>query len=274
MPKAVAGIMLNILPDRESTATCKVKVASKEIHDRLMEALLDHQRISVSEFGNLVKDIPELGGYRGYVLENAAHRKLLRGPAVRIRALGARSNSSEFAPLQLPPLTVVRFQGKNLMDIPSFAVNHYARPISRIFPTLDSFAVMYASLFFGAAAAGLCLVLFQMTVGNKHPPNSAILKLVVKRLRTLLNVPAAQKLPVALVFVTDPNGVTTQQKIMTKGKAGDQLKEATRLGFEVKQFAMLLGDDFTELVEWERARTNVEAEEAVDSDVEGEDDDE
>jgi hypothetical protein len=250
IPKNVAGIMINISPESNTErASCTMKIASKEIHDHLIENFLTTQRLQLSGFLNMVKDVPELGGYRGYILETHVHKTLLAGARVRMRILESRSKDN-YVDVVLPRMSCIRFEAEDLTDIPAFDSNRYARPWSKIFPTLDSFAVMDAKLFFGPnATGGLCVVIYQSTVAGRHPPESDVISRIHNRMCALLGITDKKTLKLAFVFVTDPNGIRTKQSIKTTGTQNE-----ARFSFEFQQFAMLLGSEFDEILKWENER--------------------
>jgi hypothetical protein len=111
---------------------------------------------------------------------------------------------------------------------------------------------MDAKLFFGNTATGTCLVMFQVTVAGKHPPDSAIWGRIFNRVCVLRGITSAKDkkaFKVALVFLTDSNGIRTKQTITTTSTG-----EEANFSFEVHQFAMLLGNEFDEILKWENER--------------------
>jgi hypothetical protein len=249
----VTGILIHVVPADEEGGPLendppRCTFASKIIRERMVDELLDRQQFGVSTFINAVQIIPELGGYRGYALEHNAHRNLPKGPEVSLRLLGERATSSTILRFRLPRLArVVSFASKDLTDLVALAPLEYARPASKTFPTLDSFAVL-PLLTFEPGAKGQCLAMFQVTVSGSHDVDGSVLKRVHAKVHDLLGMKAKEKLPMVLVFVTDVNGIKTRQKIQTA--KGDDYAQG--FGESFQQFALLLGSDFDRLAEFSR----------------------
>ena len=100
----LTSILVHFVPGPNLHDPPKCRFASEAIRLRLVDALLDRQNFGAAGFINAVRQIPELGGYRGYTLEHNVHRSLPKGPKVQLRRLGAKSNTSEFEFAQPPRL--------------------------------------------------------------------------------------------------------------------------------------------------------------------------
>ena len=67
----------------------------------------------------------------------------------------------------LPRLSLRRFTADDLSDLTTLRRLTYARPTSKIWPTLNSFVVLEHKLF-APDEPGNCLVVFQITVSPDH----------------------------------------------------------------------------------------------------------
>jgi hypothetical protein len=111
--------------------------------------------------------------------------------------------------------------------------------------------VVDASLF-TTGATGLLLVVVQSTVSDSHDVESKYIKRIHARVCVLFGIKKVKDLPVLLAFITDPNGIRAEQTIIIS-TTGVQA-EVGAFNFDLRQGAMLLGDDCTKIIEWERKK--------------------
>jgi hypothetical protein len=246
----LTSILVHIVPGQTMGDRPRCAFASEAIRGLLVEAFLDRQNFGVAGFINAVSVVPELGGYRGYSLEYNVHRSMRKGPLVKLRLLGARSDSSKFVVVQFPILTLpaVRFSDKMLSDFAAIQELQYVYPLSKIFPTVDGWVILPYSLFV-KDGKGMCLVFIQSTVSNSHKVDGSVLSRVLGKVRDLRN---DATLPAVLVFATDSNGIATAQTV----RNSEDKEYANKKTFPaaIQQFAMWLGQDFDTLAKFERER--------------------
>lgn len=248
--------------------------ASKKIAELLVEEMLDRQSWGVQGFVRAVSDVPALGAFRGHALEYDAHRKLPQGNKATFRELNSHSNSLPTSSITLPRMPVVCFEDEFLSDLTKLNPGDYVRPKSKIFPTLDSFAVLPLSVF-QPRKLGFCLAAFQCTVAKTHKMDGSILTRVETKARALVAShlvaptapapsaptglartrrsrrprppsppPSTPALPIVVVWVTGLNGIRTEQTIKGASEAEYKTK------YDALQVALYLGGDFAKLVEF------------------------
>ena len=245
------GILVHVVPAGEEGGPLEndpphCTFASSVIRQRMVDEFLSRQSFGASAFINAVRVIPELGGYRGYALEQNAHRTLPMAPIVSIRQLGKRAGSSELREVKLPRMTqVVQFKAENLDDLLTLQPLQYVRPESKIFPTLDAFAVLPSALF-SPGTLGNCLTVFQVTVAATHDVDGSIISRVHTKVHRLLGLQDREVLPIVLVFLTDVNGIKTARTILKS----DGTHYKTDFATSIKQFALYLGTDFNMLADF------------------------
>ena len=235
----IAGILVHVVSDNNGKPA--MRLASKEIRKFLLEELLSRQSFTVSSFVNAVRTIPELGGYRGYALEQFAHRALAAGVRGNVSTLDTRRDKT-FTTLRLVELPrlagVVRFLASDMADLTALTRMQYVRPTSKIWPTLDSFCVMP----WPPGAPADALVMFQVTVASDHVVDGSKVKRVQQKVESLMGKGAFKS--TALVFVTDYNGVATVRTFVTD--KGEPYKKDDP-GSKITQYALHLDSDFEAL---------------------------
>ena len=244
----VAGILVHVV-EKSPGVGWKLKLATEPITKRLIDGLVQRSYFNTQVFIDTSRRVPELGAFRGYALEQTAHRFLKERGKVRVFRLGktrAESHKTEREVQWRSLAPAGRFSADDLGDLAALSREQYAWPTTKIFPTLDSFAVVPLSLFY-AGKQGDCLAVFQVTVSDSHDVRSGPLTRVVRKVKQLLNVP---KIPVVLVFVTDADGVATAQTIWSgEPKAKKEEYRGNELG-DVDQFGLYLRADFEELAKF------------------------
>ena len=174
---------------------------------------------------------------------------------MKLRFLGARAHSSVLRDVRLPEMDAVRFSAENLSDLLALSRRQYVHPTSKIFPTLDAFAVLPHVLFDASktGAGADCLAFFQVTVSPTHKVNGAVLSRVKDKVCALLGV---IDIPLVLVFVTDVNGIGTAKTILQGD--GTAYAESSAFPKNVAQVALHLGSDFDKLAGFYKEKIDAE----------------
>jgi hypothetical protein len=235
----LSGVLLHVVGD--GNKNFKLQFASLYARDLLVEALWLSQDFEMAKWSKAVSRIPQLASYRGHVLEANARNVLPTGPKVKVRVLVAKDKDRTMREVTLPVMTNVSFSNAMLNDLQHLARLQYAWPTYATFPTLDAFAVMPYDLF-DAGQKGDCIAMFQVTVSSKHRVNGAI----IQRVRAKVKQLGHGNLPMALVFITDVNGITTPKII----KTANGEKYASGKEPKVAQIVMHLGADFDKLASY------------------------
>ena len=217
----------------------RVELASPGVLKMLQDDLRHKTGDQNIQFFDAVKGVPGLQVFRGYFLECEAHKELPSKAKVALRKLGGED---AWHAVELPELKRVRFTRKDMGDLTSLAVGDYAEPAVSNFPSVDSFAVVAKSVFFGPRARGNLLAAFQVTVSEAHIVRGPDLQRVHDRVAQLLGV---KSIPVALVFVTTAQGVNTAQPI--KNSEGNDYVGRDAFVASVDQFALKLGARYDDI---------------------------
>jgi len=244
MPKGnISGYLVHVRPKNpEDLEHYTRSFATQYISERMFQKMVADHQWSAQLFNDLVREIPEFRGFSGRVLERNMHLLLPKGHTVKIRPLGPQAAFSQFKDVTIGELKVHWFEQDNFSDVDKKALeakNTYFQPRSKIFPTLDAFAILPLDLFV-ANGKGVCLVSLQSTVGTGHSTNGQVLN----RLEDYVK-PIYKNIRCFHVFVTGANGIRTEQKVLKE----DKKEYAQGYGPKFTQYALSMGDEFDRLVD-------------------------
>jgi RHS (Retrotransposon Hot Spot) family protein len=111
------------------------------------------------------------------VLEGLAHNSIPTGPELKFRVLTITiPKKPSFSKIKLPAISVIQF--RDLSSLPSILPNVYYYPESKIFPTIDAFCIVDGHFLNPKKykKGQFILVLFQVTVSNKHKVDGPTVK--------------------------------------------------------------------------------------------------
>ena len=181
----------------------------------------------------------------GTCLDVSFHGPFRGGGDFQMRKLGSRSNSSKFETVRFPRIVKMKyFRSVNFEDITlpegEFESCYFQPPI-KIFPTIDSFAILPESIF-KPGSKKLCIASNQATVSKTHVMNGTILNRLRKRVLELFGNRAQELFgenPILYhLWISGPNGIQTAQtpkQDNEKPFTGDQ---------RIEQYVVLLGNAF------------------------------
>ena len=227
----------------ENAQKFKTVLASPQIAALLRKAFVSKSRMENLHFYNAVKGIKAFASFSGYFLEAQAHDDLINHDTYYLEQLSPTTTALN--KVNWPKMKSTKtFNHQNMLDLTSMDDLTYAHPTFDNFPSVDSFAVMPASVF-DPQAKGMCLAMFQITVAAKHREKGPDLEAVHDRVCNLKGIDPKKGLPVYLVFVTTDAGVRVAQHILKAD--GKQYEKPTAFVKRVKQFALMLGDKFNDV---------------------------
>ena len=135
-------------------------------------------------------------------------------------------------------MSQLSFSREDFLDIEDLELQMYYRPSIPNFPTLDSFAVLPASLFFNPATEGNVLVIFQVTKSPEHKLNGAVVKRLQNRVKAL-GIDFARTL---FMWVSSERGIIKEQKV-----TNDEGKPYVRDAPEMEQWLLAFKKDYDDL---------------------------
>jgi hypothetical protein len=247
IPKLVPGVFVHILPGPGKL--CTVQFASAFMGSLVIHEHYRLQRSNLLAFMASVRGPKKMiATLRGHILEERMHEVLTareNRPKLKFAPL-TKNGLGEEKDLALPFFLVKEFKWKDMSDLTHLQGNDYCQPLAPNFESLDAFAILPRKQFDGKD--GWCVAGFQATTAVTHPAKRAGLYAVRDKARTLTGI---ADLPLFLIFVTTPNGVSTPQKLGKVPQQGDD---------EFKQY-VLRGVDFSEILQLFPGEGEVEEEE-------------
>jgi hypothetical protein len=135
-------------------------------------------------------------------------------------------------------LKAIPFGREDMADLTILNENNYAIPLIPNFTTADSFIVVKKP-FLEPDCDQLCLVMFQMTVANKHPIQGNKIADICRKVNNLVDGFDMETSPIYFVFVVkDTNLGNYQKQTIYKDGGKDQYKRMPKLCQRMRQFAM------------------------------------
>lgn len=235
----ISAMLIHAIPASPNTqgvsSKSQNKFASEKTKERLMKRFLEDNTLKAAEFANAVRDVPELAEFVGRYLESNFHR-LISGGTFQVRSF--TGDALGFRKVEFPIMVNVRFTRDDFMDITMVRPDHYYQPNRTNFPTLDSFALLPATVIFGPQAKGNVLVIFQVTKSAEHKLNGVIVKRLQDRL-TSLGVKFTRTI---FVWVSSEGGILQEQTV-TNGDGNSYVHGAPRM----EQWLLAFGKEYNDL---------------------------
>lgn len=212
LPRNIPGMLVHITERMDIPGSCKIEFASNDILLLVIRRYFNHCRQDLITFLNATTPSRMVSAMRGELVEECMHQGFTAPNEERVHGLEIRklSGNTQFHPLQLPLMTRKFFRFLNMVDFTEIELNEYYQPLICNFPAVDAITLMERKVFDGPTATGLCGVGFQATVSKKKRKGVSREELsrVRDKLRMLTKNPM---LPLYLVFVTTPDGLSSRQ---------------------------------------------------------------
>jgi len=214
--QSAKGNILPIIIHMKPTETLKdflYVVASKAIEKRLLARFSLSLKNDLDWWLSAARGDGDLAQTRGKLKEHQWHRRVLKGGKFNARKLGSHMkplNAEDVEMIEIPEMEEIPFS--SLVDLTELQPSCYYRPTTSNFKTFDSFAILDYRLF-KRNGRGKCAVAFQMTVARLHRLNIDGIKALEEALERL----GHGEIPILIIFITETTGVTTAQKVSSKG---------------------------------------------------------
>jgi hypothetical protein len=241
------GCIIHVVPNGPSF---RCIFATDYVCRVLVARFIKDSTFKTHEFASKIQGNKQFATLRGFMLEGLVHNLIPEGPELKFRLLTVTvPKKPSFNKIKLPSIAAIQF--RDLASLPSILPNVYYHPESKIFQTIDAFCIIDGYLLNPKKykKGQLILVLFQVTVSNKHKVDGPTVKRLHQEIfekwkgsGTVRDI----KLPKILVFVSPPapNGILKFQPL-TSSNGSEYVSQPPQLD----QYVLILADSFQSM--WE-----------------------